>query len=70
VRAFFRAEPPALPPPPPPPPAKAGNYAGTYTDGTFFKVFVDSPGHTRWTSTSTSTANARTAARRGTRASS
>jgi len=45
VRAFFKAEPPAPPPPPPPPPpAKAGNYAGTYTDGTFFKVFVDSPG--------------------------
>jgi len=43
VRAFFKAEPPP-PPPPPPPPAKAGNYAGTYTDGTFFKVFVDSPG--------------------------
>jgi len=45
VHAFFKAEPPAPQPlPPPPPPAKPGNYAGTYTDGTFFKVFVDSPG--------------------------
>jgi hypothetical protein len=45
VHAFFTVEPaPPPPPPPPPPPAKAGNYAGTYTDGTFFKVFVDSPG--------------------------
>ena len=40
-----RPEPPAPQPPPlPPPPAKPGNYAGTYSDGTFFKVFVDSPG--------------------------
>lgn len=38
VHAFFKAEPP--PPPPPPPPAKAGNYAGTYTDGTFIKFVV------------------------------
>lgn len=45
VHAFFKAEPPAPQPlPPPPPPAKPGNYAGTYTDGTFFKVFVDSFG--------------------------
>ncbi|MFL5909771.1 MAG: InlB B-repeat-containing protein [Gaiellaceae bacterium] len=44
VHAFFKAEPPAPapapPPPPPPPPAKAGHYAGTYTDGSFFKFDV------------------------------
>jgi hypothetical protein len=48
VHAFFKAEPPAPapapPPPPPPPPARPGNYAGTYTDGTFFKFVVDSFG--------------------------
>ena len=45
VRAFFKPVPvPPPPPPPPPPPAMPGNYAGTYTDGTFFKVFVDSLG--------------------------
>ena len=30
--------------PPPPPPAKAGNYAGTYTDGTFIKFEVGPSG--------------------------
>jgi hypothetical protein len=41
VHAFFKAEPaPPPPPPPPPPPAKAGSYAGTYTDGTFIKFAV------------------------------
>ena len=44
VHAFFVVPPP--PPPPPPPAAKPGNYAGTYTDGTFFKVFIDSVGKT------------------------
>lgn len=45
VHAFFKAQPaPPPPPPPPPPPAKPGNYSGTYTDGTFFQVFVDSLG--------------------------
>jgi len=48
VHAFFKAGPPAPapppPPPPPPPPAKSGNYSGTYTDGTYFKFFVDSSG--------------------------
>ena len=43
VHVFFKAQ-PAPPPPPPPPPAKPGNYAGTYTDGTFFQLFVDSLG--------------------------
>jgi hypothetical protein len=45
VHAFFKAQPaPPPPPPPPPPPAKPGNYAGTYTDGTYFKFVVDSSG--------------------------
>jgi hypothetical protein len=48
VHAFFKVQPaapqPPPPPPPPPPPAKPGNYSGTYSDGTFFKVFVDSLG--------------------------
>lgn len=43
--AFFVAEPaPPPPPPPPPPPAKPGNYAGTYTDGTYVRFTVNSLG--------------------------
>jgi hypothetical protein len=45
VHAFFKAQPaPPPPPPPPPPPAKPGNYAGTYTDGTFIKFEVGPSG--------------------------
>jgi hypothetical protein len=44
VHAFFKAAPappaPPPPPPPPPPPAKAGHYAGTYSDGTTFNFDV------------------------------
>jgi Divergent InlB B-repeat domain len=42
VHAFFKEQqtttPP--PPPPPPPPAKAGHYAGTYSDGSMFNFDV------------------------------
>lgn len=41
VRAYFKAEPSPPPPPPPPPPAaKAGNYTGTYSDGSVFDFTV------------------------------
>lgn len=36
VRAYFKVKP--KPPPPPPPAPKPGHYAGTYTDGTFFRL--------------------------------
>jgi hypothetical protein len=48
VTVSFKTPPPptttTTPPPPPPPPAKAGHYAGSYSDGDFFKFDVDSSG--------------------------